>query len=243
MFARRPPIDDAVQLITILGLTVCLGVLFLRAKAAKTRSPSSTKQRLKTAHVFLIALAVWLVVNFNLRHLNEALGGQPAASRLPGNGLSGSWPDKSDRSLPAARGDPAVKLPAGFTIDRQCASDWCGAGESEVPVSAGGVVSSADYASAPAVGLLVSIFGSGLADAPVSAGLPLPPSLGSTSVVLSGSSTPLPLLYAAGEIINVQIPYSAAVNSTQQLVVQRGNAILGSGANCGVHGIAVDSIH
>jgi uncharacterized protein (TIGR03437 family) len=92
-------------------------------------------------------------------------------------------------------------------------------------VSAGGVVSSADYASAPAVGLLVSIFGTGLADAPVSAGLPLPPSLGSTSVVLSGSSTPLPLLYAAGSVLNVQIPYDAAVNSTQQLVVQRGNAV------------------
>ncbi len=44
-------------------------------------------------------------------------------------------------------------------------------------------------------------------------------------MVLSGSSTPLPLLYAANNIINVQIPYDAAVNSTQQLVVQHGNAI------------------
>ena len=70
-----------------------------------------------------------------------------------------------------------------------------------LPCRRGGAVSSADYASAPAVGLLVSIFGTGLADAPVSAGLPLPPSLGSTSVVLSGSSTPLPLLYAADSVI------------------------------------------
>jgi hypothetical protein len=92
-------------------------------------------------------------------------------------------------------------------------------------VSAGGVVSSGDFASAPAVGLLVSVFGSGLADAPIGAGLPLPPQLGSTSVYLSGSSTALPLLYAAGSIINVQIPYDAAVNSTQQLIVRRGNAI------------------
>jgi hypothetical protein len=66
-----------VQLVTILGLAVCLGMLYLRAKAAKTRPPSSTKQRLKTAHVLLIALAVWLVVNFNLQHLNRALGGEP----------------------------------------------------------------------------------------------------------------------------------------------------------------------
>jgi hypothetical protein len=70
--------DDAVQLITILGLAVCLGMLYLRAKGARARRSSSTKQRLKTAHVLLIALAVWLVVNFNLQHLNRALGGQAA---------------------------------------------------------------------------------------------------------------------------------------------------------------------
>ena len=66
------------QLVTILGLAVCLGMLYLRAKAAKKLPASSTKQRLKTAHVLLIALALWLVVNFNLQHLNSALGGQAA---------------------------------------------------------------------------------------------------------------------------------------------------------------------
>jgi hypothetical protein len=71
--------DEAVQWITILGLAVCLGMLYLRAKSANKRPASSTRQRLKTAHVLLIALAVWLVVNFNLQHLNTALGGQPAA--------------------------------------------------------------------------------------------------------------------------------------------------------------------
>jgi hypothetical protein len=69
--------DEAVQWITILGLAVCLGMLYVRAKAAKTRPASSTEQRVKTAHVLLAALAVWLVVNFNLQHLNRALGGQP----------------------------------------------------------------------------------------------------------------------------------------------------------------------
>ncbi|MGA3189698.1 MAG: hypothetical protein ABSF22_21535 [Bryobacteraceae bacterium] len=66
------------QWITILGLAAFLGMLYFRAKAAKTRPASSTKQRLKIAHVLLIALAVWLVVNFNLQHLNRALGGEPA---------------------------------------------------------------------------------------------------------------------------------------------------------------------
>jgi hypothetical protein len=72
--------DESVQLVTILGLAVCLGMLYLRAKEAKTRPASSTKQRLKTAHVLLIALAVWLVVNFNLQHLNRALDGQAAGA-------------------------------------------------------------------------------------------------------------------------------------------------------------------
>jgi hypothetical protein len=72
-----------VQLVTILGLAVSLRMLYLRAKAAKTQPASSAKQRLKTAHVLLIALAVGLVVNFNLQHLNGALSGQPAEEPSP----------------------------------------------------------------------------------------------------------------------------------------------------------------
>ncbi len=139
-----------------------------------------------------------------------------------GNGnWGGTWVPQNNTAGLAVRAD-ALALPLTGSVQVTGAAL---ANPSVPAVSAGGVVSSADYASAPAVGLLVSIFGTGLADAPVSAGLPLPPSLGSTSVVLSGGSTPLPLLYAAGSVINVQIPYSAAVNSTQQLVVQRGNAV------------------
>ena len=139
-----------------------------------------------------------------------------------GNGnWGGTWVPQNNTAGLAVRADAqALPLTGSVQVTGAALSN-----PSVPAVSAGGVVSSADYASAPAVGLLVSIFGTGLADAPVSAGLPLPPSLGSTSVVLSGSSTPLPLLYAAGSIINVQIPYDAAVNSTQQLVVQRGNAV------------------
>ena len=83
-FPETPPMDESVQLVTILGLAVCLAMLYLRAKAAKTSPASSTRQRLKTAHVLLIALAVWLVVNFNLQHLNRALGGQ-------GSGEPSAW--------------------------------------------------------------------------------------------------------------------------------------------------------
>jgi uncharacterized protein (TIGR03437 family) len=89
----------------------------------------------------------------------------------------------------------------------------------------GGAVSSGDYTSLPALGLLVSIFGSDLADGSAqNSSLPLPPELGTTSVFLSGGAQ-LPLLYVSSGQVNVLIPYEAAVNATHQLVVQRNNAI------------------
>jgi uncharacterized protein (TIGR03437 family) len=139
-----------------------------------------------------------------------------------GNGnWGGTWVPQANTAGLAVRADAqALPLTGSVQVTGAVLSN------PSVPVvSTGGVVSSADFASAPALGLLVSIFGSGLADAATPAPLPLPQSLGTTSVVLSGSATPLPLLYAANNIINVQIPYDAAVNSTQQLVVQHGNAI------------------
>ncbi len=90
-------------------------------------------------------------------------------------------------------------------------------------VGAGAVVSSGDFTSSPALGLLVSIFGSGLADGSAgNTGLPLPQHIGSTSVVLSGRV--LPLLYVSPTQVNVIIPYDVPVNMAQQLVVLRGNA-------------------
>ncbi len=95
----------------------------------------------------------------------------------------------------------------------------------QVPVvTQGGVLSSGDYTSSPALGLLVSIFGTALADGNAGAGsLPLPQQLGSTSVIVSGEQ--LPALYVSDSQINVLIPYDLAVNAPHQLIVQRGNAI------------------
>jgi uncharacterized protein (TIGR03437 family) len=91
-------------------------------------------------------------------------------------------------------------------------------------VSQGGIVSNADYASAPALGLLVSIFGNGLADGSAQfTDVPLPQQLGSTSVVLAGRR--LPLLYVSDTQVDVAIPYDMQINTTQQLVVLRGNAV------------------
>lgn len=53
--------------------------------------------------------------------------------------------------------------------------------------------------------------------------VPLPPQLGSTSVVLSGVE--LPLLYVSKPQVNVAIPFDVQVNTARQLVVLRGNAV------------------
>jgi uncharacterized protein (TIGR03437 family) len=91
-------------------------------------------------------------------------------------------------------------------------------------VASGGVVSSGDYTSSPALGLLASVFGTALADGNLgNSSLPLPQQLGSTSVAVSGIQ--LPLLYVSDSQVNVFIPYELAANATHQLIVQRGNAI------------------
>ena len=43
--------------------------------------------------------------------------------------------------------------------------------------------------------------------------------------MLLSNGEELPLLYAADNLINVLIPYDAVINGTQQMIVQRGNAI------------------
>jgi hypothetical protein len=68
-----------VQPVTILGLALCLGVLFLRAREARNKPASSLKQRFKTAHLLVAAILVWLVISFNLQHLDQSLSGEPQA--------------------------------------------------------------------------------------------------------------------------------------------------------------------
>ena len=87
-----------------------------------------------------------------------------------------------------------------------------------------GVLSAADYVSSPALGLLVSIFGSELSDETASApGVPLPKQLGASTVFAGGEE--LPILYVSGSQINVVIPYDLMPTTQYQLLVQRGSAI------------------
>jgi len=63
------------QPITILGLALCLAMLYRRAQRARNQPPSSGKKRLKTAHMLVGVLLAWLMISFNLSHLNHALSG------------------------------------------------------------------------------------------------------------------------------------------------------------------------
>jgi len=69
------------QPITILGLVLCLGVLYMRARKARKQPPRGLKQRFGTAHVLVAALLAWLVISMHFEHLNRALGGEPPAPR------------------------------------------------------------------------------------------------------------------------------------------------------------------
>ena len=133
---------------------------------------------------------------------------------------AGTWTPLRSSTGFAVRAD-AQALPLTGTVQ---VSGQVFSNPSVPVVSPGGVVSSGDFASSPALGLLVSIFGNGLADGSLgAAGVPLTDQLGSTSVTLSGVT--LPLLYVSANQVNVAIPYGVAVNSAQQLVIERDNAV------------------
>ena len=147
-------------------------------------------------------------------------GDPPIGLISTGDGYwAGTWVPQNNAPGFSARAD-AQQAPLTGTVSINGAT----ASNPTVPViSAGGVVSSGDFASPPAQGLLVSIFGSGLADSAVGGTLPLGNQIGSTQVLLGNEL--LPLLYASDTLINVLIPYDVALNTTEQLVVERASAI------------------
>jgi uncharacterized protein (TIGR03437 family) len=134
---------------------------------------------------------------------------------------SGTWVPVRNSTASTVRIDARLLQPAlagTVQVTGQVATN------PNVPVVAsGGILNSGDYVSSPALGSLVSIFGSALADGSTGiTSLPLPPSLGSTQVLLSGVN--LPVLYVSENQVNVLVPYDTPINSPRQLVIQRGGA-------------------
>ncbi len=161
-------------------------------------------------------------VNSGMVTVSFSNGDVPLSLLAIGNATwTGTWvPVKVAASAFAVRADAQLSPLSGSVQ----VTGLVGTNPNVPLVSSGGVLSSGDYFSSPALGLLVSIFGTALADGQASAGsLPLPGQLGSTSVVVSGEQ--LPVQYVSDAQVNVLIPYDLAVNAPHQLIVLRGNAI------------------
>src|SRR5262249_15472897 len=90
------------------------------------------------------------------------------------------------------------------------------------PIVNSGVLNAASYIAKPMVapGALISIFGEHLSDSCESRSeAPFASRLGGTQVFLD--DTPLAIQYACDTQINAQVPYTLAVNTAHQVLVQR----------------------
>jgi uncharacterized protein (TIGR03437 family) len=86
------------------------------------------------------------------------------------------------------------------------------------PPAINGLANAASFRQAYAPGMVLTIFGTNLADAVWSApAVPLPLQNAGVSVTIAGISAPL--FYASASQLNVQIPYNAPVNQALPLVV------------------------
>jgi uncharacterized protein (TIGR03437 family) len=150
-------------------------------------------------------------------------GDPPIALVSVGNGAwSGTWVPARVSGNTTVRVDARVLQPAlAGTVQVSVEAS----ANPKVPVVApGGVLSSGDYSSPPAAGLLVSIFGSALADGSASfTQAPLSTLLGSTKVLLGGQE--LPMVYVSENQVNVLVPYETPLNAPLPLLIVRGNAI------------------
>jgi uncharacterized protein (TIGR03437 family) len=85
-------------------------------------------------------------------------------------------------------------------------------------ISAAGIVNAATYATSIAPGALAALFGSNLAtQASQAASLPLPRQLGSVSITVNGTLSPL--LFISPSQINFQVPAGTPVNTPVSVVV------------------------
>lgn len=116
---------------------------------------------------------------------------------------------QKDRVTPAeVKSDGTFDYVGQFTIEVSAPPE----------ISAGGVVNAASYSPKVAPGSLFSIFGTSLATAQVNApSVPLPVSLGGTSVTIGGKAAPL--VFVSPGQINAQVPYEVQPGQSIPVVV------------------------
>jgi uncharacterized protein (TIGR03437 family) len=119
----------------------------------------------------------------------------------------------ANAEIPEQKLKGSVQAQAGFVIV-----------DSPPVVSAGGIANAASYAAnVVAPGSLVSVFGTRLTQGTEQfTSTPLPTTLATSSVLVAGLQAGLTA--ATDSQINLQIPYETAVNTSQQVLVTRGNS-------------------
>jgi uncharacterized protein (TIGR03437 family) len=119
----------------------------------------------------------------------------------------------ADAEVPEQKVKGQVKIKGGFL-----------ALASPPVVPAGAVVNGASFAAQGplAPGSLISIFGNKLAGAGAADRLPLPMSLGGSTVVIAGVA--MPLLFSSDGQVNAVVPFETTVNTTQQMILTRGSS-------------------
>jgi uncharacterized protein (TIGR03437 family) len=91
-------------------------------------------------------------------------------------------------------------------------------------INSGGAVNAASGAPVIAPGAFIAIYGANMAGKLTTAStVPFPDSLASTEVFLGGQS--LPLFFTSAQQIDAIVPYDIAANSSQQLIIQTGDAL------------------
>jgi uncharacterized protein (TIGR03437 family) len=91
-------------------------------------------------------------------------------------------------------------------------------------IGAGGIVNAASGAPVIAPGAFIAIYGANMGGGVTTASkVPFPTSLGTTQVFLGDQS--LPLFFTSAQQIDAIVPYDIAPNSSQQLIVQTGDAL------------------
>ncbi|HYL79144.1 MAG TPA: protease pro-enzyme activation domain-containing protein [Bryobacteraceae bacterium] len=94
-----------------------------------------------------------------------------------------------------------IEVPVVFTV-----------GATSSAMSIGGVTNGASFQQAAAPGMILSVFGTGLAPSPQAAGsLPLPQSMAGVSATVNGITAPL--YYVSPGQLNIQIPYQAGAGA------------------------------
>jgi uncharacterized protein (TIGR03437 family) len=91
-------------------------------------------------------------------------------------------------------------------------------------IGPGGIANAASGAPVIAPGAFIAIYGANMAGGlTVASSAPFPISLGATEAFLGGES--LPLYFTSGAQINAIVPFDIAPNSSQQLIIQTGDAL------------------